>query len=185
MAPCHQYCSKSLCRLCPTPAAGARVSPMTRPSSSVQACTIVAKVKPLAEAPLWTSFIFIDTCQGDSGGPLMIYTRNRQWAIAGITSYGYGCALPPYAGVYTRMVAYSSWINSLNVPGAITVDGAILTTTTTTVTTTTLTTTRTTVITSTTVASNTISSAGDTHPYMATVLCYLGITVVSALLSQP
>ncbi|CAF4781406.1 unnamed protein product, partial [Rotaria sp. Silwood2] len=34
-----------------------------------------------------------DTCQGDSGGPLMAFVNNV-WQLHGITSNGYGCALP-------------------------------------------------------------------------------------------
>ncbi|CAF4112626.1 unnamed protein product [Rotaria magnacalcarata] len=51
-----------------------------------------------------------DTCQGDSGGPLMIFS-NGQWILAGITSYGIGCALADYPGVYTRVAFYTDWIS--------------------------------------------------------------------------
>ncbi|UJR25864.1 hypothetical protein I4U23_007214 [Adineta vaga] len=55
-----------------------------------------------------------DTCQGDSGGPLMYYSQHEQvWVLAGITSYGYKCALPDYAGVYTRISVYIEWIRSV------------------------------------------------------------------------
>jgi len=58
--------------------------------------------------------LFADTCQGDSGGPIMYYSENEQvWMLAGITSYGYGCALPNYPGVYTRVSTYIDWIQSI------------------------------------------------------------------------
>lgn len=53
----------------------------------------------------------IDTCQGDSGGPLMMFTSSKQWVIVGVTSFGYGCAQKGYSGVYTRVAAYSNWID--------------------------------------------------------------------------
>ncbi|EFX72217.1 hypothetical protein DAPPUDRAFT_231459 [Daphnia pulex] len=48
-----------------------------------------------------------DTCQGDSGGPMMV-----GGVQVGITSFGNGCALPNFAGVYTRVTQYLSWISS-------------------------------------------------------------------------
>lgn len=37
----------------------------------------------------------------------------RQWMIAGVTSYGRGCGLSSYAGVYTRASMYIDWIKSV------------------------------------------------------------------------
>ena len=39
--------------------------------------------------------------------------ENQQWMLAGITSYGRGCGLTDYAGVYTRASAYTKWIVSI------------------------------------------------------------------------
>ncbi|MGW0820337.1 S1 family serine peptidase [Streptomyces sp. NPDC002845] len=47
----------------------------------------------------------VDTCQGDSGGPLMV-----NGVLAGITSWGYGCADARYPGVYTRLTTFSNTV---------------------------------------------------------------------------
>jgi secreted trypsin-like serine protease len=50
-----------------------------------------------------------DACIGDSGGPLVAETSNG-WQQIGITSWGEGCALPHYYGVYTRLSSFQSFI---------------------------------------------------------------------------
>uniref|UniRef100_A0A4Q8K3P6 U19-Liphistoxin-Lsp1a_1 n=1 Tax=Liphistius sp. SGP-2016 TaxID=1905180 RepID=A0A4Q8K3P6_9ARAC len=49
------------------------------------------------------------TCQGDSGGPLQCLI-NGQYYIAGITSFGSGCAKPGFPDIYTRVSYFTDWI---------------------------------------------------------------------------
>jgi secreted trypsin-like serine protease len=47
----------------------------------------------------------VDTCQGDSGGPLIASGK-----LIGDTSWGRGCALAGYPGVYGKVAAYNDLI---------------------------------------------------------------------------
>lgn len=50
-----------------------------------------------------------DSCQGDSGSPLWVTVQGKK-AQSGIVSWGVGCALPNYYGVYARTSALVSFI---------------------------------------------------------------------------
>jgi secreted trypsin-like serine protease len=67
-----------------------------------------------------------DTCSGDSGGPLFLDTDPP--LLAGITSYGIGCARRNVPGIYANVGNYAPWIRSflsqsLAAPASLSVSG--------------------------------------------------------------
>jgi len=53
----------------------------------------------------------VDSCVGDSGGPMFSRIDGQQVQI-GITSFGNGCGLPNFYGVYTNISEFQGWVNS-------------------------------------------------------------------------
>ena len=56
-----------------------------------------------------------DACQGDSGGPLTLdvdIDGKRTPTLAGIVSWGDGCAHVDKVGVYTRVAKFTAWVGA-------------------------------------------------------------------------
>jgi trypsin len=52
-----------------------------------------------------------DSCQGDSGGPLVCGEEGSE-VLCGVVSWGIGCALDGYPGVYAEASNYIEWLNA-------------------------------------------------------------------------
>ncbi|MBC7644227.1 MAG: serine protease, partial [Thermoleophilia bacterium] len=53
-----------------------------------------------------------DSCYGDSGGPLIVGDGLGTFHLAGIVSFGFQCADRSSYGIYTRVGAFSAWLDS-------------------------------------------------------------------------
>ncbi|XP_046634892.1 serine proteinase stubble-like isoform X2 [Daphnia pulicaria] len=53
-----------------------------------------------------------DSCEGDSGGPMVIQ-EEQSWVLAGVISWGIGCAEANQPGVYTRISEFREWIDKI------------------------------------------------------------------------
>lgn len=72
----------------------------------------------IARSHLCAGYIdgMIDACSGDSGGPLYVNVNGIQVQM-GITSYGIGCGLPLFYGIYTDVSYFIPWLSDyISVP---------------------------------------------------------------------
>jgi hypothetical protein len=53
-----------------------------------------------------------DSCQGDSGGPFLVPNPEGGFLLAGLVSWGNGCARPAQYGIYTRVANFADWVAS-------------------------------------------------------------------------
>jgi secreted trypsin-like serine protease len=88
-----------------------RVSDATCTANYASPITLAGSFDPLTMVCAGTSAT--DTCQGDSGGPLMV-PRLDAFVLAGVTSWGQGCAESRYPGVYVRLGALllNNWVRA-------------------------------------------------------------------------
>lgn len=82
------------------------------PVATNAACANAYAPDPITANMLCAGAAGKDSCQGDSGGPV-VYNNGGKWQLAGIVSWGIGCANPAVKnlGVYARVSRYIAWIN--------------------------------------------------------------------------
>jgi len=80
------------------------------PTVSVATCTSQYGTSQIGGTMMCAGKAGFDSCQGDSGGPLVVKRADGKWYQGGVVSWGQGCALANYAGVYARTSVQCSWI---------------------------------------------------------------------------
>jgi Trypsin len=55
----------------------------------------------------------IDSCQGDSGGPIVFKKSSTEHTHVGVVSWGDGCAVAGFPGIYSNVGFVNPWIKSV------------------------------------------------------------------------
>ncbi|CAG9856424.1 unnamed protein product [Phyllotreta striolata] len=81
------------------------------PVLSLDTCRRVVESQQILDSMLCAGYLGggIDACSGDSGGPLVCEWKGKM-ELAGIVSWGEGCAKRNKPGVYTRVSSFLPWI---------------------------------------------------------------------------
>ncbi|WP_454061070.1 DVUA0089 family protein [Candidatus Nitrospira salsa] len=91
-----------------------RLMEVTLPVVSNQSCQSMydGTGVSITENMLCAAELNKDSCQGDSGGPGMVVDSAQDTdRLAGVVSFGIGCARPNFPGVYTRVSNFIDWIS--------------------------------------------------------------------------
>lgn len=99
-----------------TTSSGGPTSPTLRqvslPIVSTQQCQATPYGSKISQNMICAGYVTggKDSCQGDSGGPLVVSDGNGGYRLAGVVSWGNGCADSEYPGVYTRVSQFATWV---------------------------------------------------------------------------
>lgn len=80
------------------------------PSAQLSERLRQAPVRLVDCAAAGTGTICVSGCLGDSGGPLIVAGPGGTDRLAGVASFGSGCAAAAPTTLYTRVSAYADWI---------------------------------------------------------------------------